>query len=240
MSAQVTARPTGPGRRGEDGLTLVELAIASAIAISMLLASSVSITATGHASQSEIAQGSTTNQAITDAAALQTFLSGAYDSGSVAGVSTECAGGSSGQAFPTGQGPFVSATSTDVMFCGFRNSSLTSYTYEIHFTNCDAKSVCTLKVDQEPDPSCASACTVSTVFVASGVSDQGAKVGGGTVAPFTFYTYDGTSSPPSWQTTSTLGAIEAVQVSMTVYGSTGAGTAVERLIALPNTITGGA
>lgn len=225
-------------RRDESGLTIIEMLIASSIALSMLVAVSIGLTASGGASMREGTQGATTNQAIIDAAALQTFLSGAWTSGSLAGVSTQCSNGANGpgNAFPSGQGPFVTATSTDVMFCAFRNNSPTAYTYEIHFTNCTTKHVCTMKVDQQPAPGC-SPCTVDTVVAAPGVSNQGATVGGTLVAPFVYYFYNTSSS--SWQTTTTLSQIQAVQVSFTVYGSSGAGTSVQRLISLPNTIAGG-
>ena len=79
-------------RRGEDGLTLVEMLIASSIALTMLMAASVGLTASNGASNREVTQGATTNQAIVDAGELQTFLAGAWTSGSVAGVSTQCSG----------------------------------------------------------------------------------------------------------------------------------------------------
>jgi hypothetical protein len=225
-------------RCNEDGLTLVEMLIASSIALTMLMAASIGLTASNGASNHEVTQGATTNQAIVDAGNLQTFLAGAWTSGSLAGVSTECSSGTGGpgNTFPGGQGPFVTATSTDVMFCAFRNNSPTAYTYEIHFTNCNAKHVCTLKVDQQPVPGCTT-CAASTVMSAPGVSNQGAKVGGVSVSPFVYYCYNTSSS--SWQSTSTLSQIQAVQVTFTVFGSTGAGTSVQRLISLPNTIPGG-
>jgi type II secretory pathway pseudopilin PulG len=225
-------------RRDESGFTVIEVLVASSIALTMLVSASIGLTASNSASNREVTQGTTTNQAIIDAEALQTYLSGAWTSGSLAGVSTQCSNGPNGpgNSFPSGQGPFVTATGTDLMFCAFRNNSPTSYTYEIHFSNCDTKHVCTLKIDQAPAPGCTT-CKWNNLVSAPGVSSQGATVGGVLVAPFVYYYFDTATS--TWQTTTALNQIQAVQVTFNVSGSTGSGTSVQRLITLPNTIAGG-
>jgi len=233
----VSRRRAAGGRRigrGEEGFTLTEMMIAGIIASALLVSSSIAMTITNRASDTESTQGATTNEVLLAAQAVQSYLSGAWtSSGSLGGVSTACSGGSTGQLFPATQGPFVSASKNDIMFCGFRSNSSTSDTYEIHFTRCTAAGVCTLQIDQEPGPGC-SPCTVDTVFTVSGVSDAG--------TPFTYWDYNSgwsqvtTSDPvPSTQ----LASIQAVQVSLTTVGTTGAGTNVKRLVLLPNTLSGG-
>jgi len=172
--------------------------------------------------------------------AIQLELSGGWATPTnVAGITSSCTDGDSGgtTAFAPGNGPFVSAGATSIMFCGFRNSSTTSYTYDIHFTACTTSDICTLAIDREPGFHC-SVCTPLRVFAMDGVSD--APSGSPAAGPFTYWYYDAAaSSPPYWQPTSTLSQIQAVQVSFTLTGASGSGTKVQRMILLPNTLAGG-
>jgi type II secretory pathway pseudopilin PulG len=226
----VTARPP------EAGFTLVEMTVAMLIAMVVLLSGSVAMSATTRATRLELNQGSTTNSALITAQAMQQALAGGWTTGTLGGVSNYCTdGGSSGQnGFPSGNGPFVSASSTSIVFCGFPNNQLISYTYKIYFTGCTASHVCTMAIDQEPGLLC-SVCTTVPRFRMAGVSNA---VTSSPPGPFSFWTYNASASP-QWQQTSTLNQIQAVQIALELTNPSGSGTFVQRMILLPNTLSGG-
>lgn len=170
------------GDRAQYGMTLVELMIAGGLAVSLLVSSSVALTANTHASRSEAGLGATTGAALVAAQAVEQALAGAWTSSSLAGISSVCSDGTANaNSFPSNQGPFVSAGATKVVYYGFRNNSSTSYTFQISFTKCSG-SLCTLEIDQEPAYGCSpKPCATSAVFSMAGVSDAG--------TPFVYY-YD--------------------------------------------------
>jgi len=218
-------------RREEDGLTLVELALAGLVGVALLTMAAVATTATVHSSRTEVQQGVTTEGAILAVQEVQQTLSSAWTPGSTGGVTSQCAGGADGQSWVTGNGPFVSVSATDIVFCGFRNNSSIAYTYELHFTHCTG-TLCTLELDQLGAPGCSPSCRSSVAFVQNGVSEVG--------IPFGFYTANG----GAWVTTATLSQIDAVQVTLVIpalnpTGTTaGNGTQVERLVVLCNAASG--
>ena len=224
------AGPTAACRRGEEGLTLVELAIAALLGVALMTMIAIATQATVHSSRTEVQQGATTSNAIVAVQGVQQALAAAWTPGAGSGVTSQCAGGSNGQSW-TASGPIVSATSTDIVFCGFRNNSSTAYTYELHFTNCSG-SLCTLKLVQQGAPGCSPHCYTSTVFADADVSNAG--------TPFAFYT----SSDGSWASTSTVSQIQAVQMTLVIPAMSPSGTALadgtqaQRLIVLPNTLGG--
>ena len=225
-----------PPHDDDRGFTLVEVMIASIIALALLVSASVAMTATTHAVRTESTQGSTTSSALIAVQEIQSLLGGTWTSGSLGGEPSVCSGGiqgSNSQLFPSGQGPFVTATGTDLMFCAFRNNSTTSATFEIHFTGCSTHNVCTLKIDQEPGPGVCP-CTVNTIFSMPGIYDGGT----GANAPFV-YDYYQTTNPVGWTSTSQLNQIQAVKLTLSVSGGGGSGTNVQRLVLLPNTLAGG-
>jgi type II secretory pathway pseudopilin PulG len=222
--------------REEAGFTLVEMTVATLIAMVVLLSGSVAMSATARATRLELNQGATTNSALTTTQAVQQALAGGWTTGTVGGVSNYCTDGSAnGQTgFPTGNGPFVSASATAIVFCGFPNNQLISYTYKIYFTGCSTSHVCTLAIDQEPGLLC-SVCTTVPRFRMAGVSNALTTSPPG---PFSFWTYNASASPP-WQQTSTLSQIQAVQLALRLTNPSGSGTFVQRMILLPNTLAGG-
>lgn len=217
----------------EAGFTLVETMIASIVALVVLTMISFSVITLTQTSVGAIQRGSSTGPALLVAQEIQQVLSGAVDPTSArAGVTFDCSFGSSGQEWPqsAGQGPFVSASSNDIMFCGLRNGSSTAYTFELHFVgNCASTSTCTLELDQEPAPSC-SPCNAQEVYSATGVSSSG--------APFSFYTESG-SSWTSLTPACTLdpicnyGDIEAVEATLQVQPSSTRASTIQRMILLP-------
>jgi hypothetical protein len=227
----VSAPRSGRRRRGEEGLTLVELAMAGVLGVALLTTIAVATTAVTHSSRAEVQQGVTTGNAIVAIQAVQQALSAAWTPGSTSGVSSQCAGGRHGEAWESGTGPFVSVEPSDIVFCGFRNNSSTPYTYELHFTDCEDH-LCTLVLDQQGAPGCSPHCLETTVYTDTGVSDAG--------TPFAYYT----SSGGSWAPTTNLSQIQAVQVTLTIPAlgpsgkSEGNGSQVQRLLILPNTLGG--
>ena len=139
----------------------------------------------------------------------------------------QCAGGSNGQAFTDGNGPFVSATASDIVFCGLRNNSSTAYSYHLHFADCSGSGICNLQIDRYAPPGC-SPCHTTTVFTMANVSDAG--------TPFVYDYYDRGSA--AWEPTAVLSQVQAVQVTYTVAASGVSGTTVKRLVLLPNTLGG--
>jgi len=236
---------TAPNVRGtggrEEGFTVIEVVVASLILVTMLVTASVALTATTRASNSEAGQGATTSSAIIAAQEVENLLGGAWTPAATGGVSTLCAGGTGGQSFATGQGPFVTATTTTLMFCGFSVNASTAYTYDIHFTGCTSSNVCALQIDREPAPNC-NPCSSLTVFKLQGVSDSG--------TPFVYDYYDTSTTPGTWTCVnaapsctgqppaSALSTVQAVTVTLTTTTAKGAGTQVTRKILLPNALGG--
>jgi len=221
----------GRRRRDEAGLTLVEMLVGGLLGIGLLTGIAVATQATVHSSRTEVQQGVTTSNAIVAVQAVQQALSAAWTPAAAGGVTSQCAGGADGESW-TASGPIVSATSTDVVFCGFRNNSTVAFTYELHFTGC-VNHLCNLQIDQLGAPGCSPHCHASTVFVDGDVSDLG--------TPFAFYSAAG----GSWAATASVAQIQAVQVTLVVpaIGPTGTslgdGTQVQRLVELPNALGGG-
>jgi hypothetical protein len=217
----------------ENGFTLVEVLIACVVSTVVLIMMSTSVITLTQTSVGAIKRGSSTGPALVLAQDVQQLLAGAWNPGTSSGVTSDCAGGASGQSFPSGSGPFVSATSTDIVLCAVRPDSSVAYTYELRFAGCDDTGFCTLELDQEPPQGCTS-CTSQIVSDMGRVSDVS--------APFTFYYESGSGWTTLTPSSSTLGEIEAVQAVLDVEpsGTTGTtGTTIQRMILLPCTLANG-
>ncbi|MHB1712581.1 MAG: PulJ/GspJ family protein, partial [Acidimicrobiales bacterium] len=138
-------------------MTLVELMVAMTLFVVVITIGFVVTTAMLTTTTSTQQQGFLTGAAQNGIQTLREFFAGAVPAQRIVTPSgtqlyaDECAGGTGGQPFPTGQGSFVSASATDVIVCALRSGANTAYTYEISFTagSC-IKGICTLTVDQEP------------------------------------------------------------------------------------------
>lgn len=203
---------------------MVEMMVASAVALVVLTMISTCVITLLQTSVGAVQSGSSTGPALLVAQEVQQVLSGASQPGSA----SDCSGGSSGQPFPAQQGPFVSASGNGIMFCAVLGNSSTEHTYELHFTgSCSSTNTCTLELDQEPSPGC-SPCTVREVYSAAGVSDSG--------TPFTYYYDPGTSWTELSPSPGNLGLIQAVEATLVVQPSGTSASAVHRMILLPHTL----
>jgi hypothetical protein len=220
-------------RRDEAGFNLVEMLVGGLLGLGLLTGVAVATQATVHSSRTAVQQGVTTSNALVAVQAVQQMLAGAVIP-TAGGFTDQCAGGNDGQAW-TASGPIAAATTApaDLQFCGLRNNSSTAYTYELHFTNCTGN-LCTLQLDQFGALGCDPHCHTVIVFAQSDVSKQG--------TPFAYYK---AASGGSWSTTSTVGQIQAVQLTFVVPALSPTGTAladgtqVQRLVVLPNALGGG-
>lgn len=198
--------------------------VASAVALVVLTMISICVVTLTQTSVGAVERGSSTGPALLVAQEVQQVVSGA----TTPGPGSDCAGGSSGQPFPSQQGPFVSASDNDIMFCAVRSNSSTEYTYELHFTgSCSSANTCTLELDQEPSPGC-SPCTVRDVYSATGVSNSG--------TPFTYYYDPGSSWTELTLSSNNLGLIQAVEATFDVQPSGTSASAIQRMILLPSTL----
>ncbi|HUY63013.1 MAG TPA: prepilin-type N-terminal cleavage/methylation domain-containing protein [Acidimicrobiales bacterium] len=224
--------------RPEDGFSLVEFIVASALMVVVLAMVSLATTTSVKVTRQGVLSGLTTGPAQLAAQEIQQIASGAFVPANAPSMTTNCANGNTGAAFPAGTGPFVStadSTSTDLWLCSYRMGTQTSYTFEIHFTQCNSSQVCTLEVDQQGAVGCTSPCAATTVAAIPNVSDAG--------APFTYDYY----SSGTWTTASQplssaqLPAIQAIGINLsspvTAAGNGNAAT-VMRTILLPNTLNG--
>jgi hypothetical protein len=145
-----------------------------------------------------------------------------------------CSNGSAGQAFPSGQGPFVSASATDVVLCSVRSGGNTAYTYHVYFSSgCTTNGTCSLVIDQDapptglnttgwtPSPLARTIETVSSVVC-------GACNGVTTTLPFAFSTSASAvflNTPSQLAvTTANLSSIQAVKVTLTLATATKSST----------------
>jgi len=173
----------------------------------------------------------------------------------------ECAGGTSGQSFPTGQGPFVSASGTDVVLCAVRSGANTAYTYEVHFTGTGCASggngICTLAIDQEPPPTGstpppgstpAPVSATRTVESIASVQCTPCISATGTL-PFVFSTTPAnpalmpavTSPPQATVSTANVSSIQAVNITLVLATSTSRSVTTTTLtsqVSLPNALGG--
>jgi hypothetical protein len=219
-------------RGGEEGMTLTEVVIASAIALVVVAVSSVAISTALSVSETANETGTTTGPALAAANAVEQVLTDAFiPAGVPATVTSDCTNGSAGTALSgSSNGPFVSAadtTSTTLYVCSTFPGTTTAYTYEVTFTSCSSSNVCTLAIERWAAPGCSSPCTAKVVEAFSGISDAA-------TTPFSYYT----DNP--WGTTSTLSSIESVRVDLEAPTLHSHGTAAEvrRTVVLPNTLMG--
>jgi type II secretory pathway pseudopilin PulG len=213
---------------GDDGFTLVEILVAAALFMVLMAMVFTSTVISGQVSSNSMRQGATTDAALTAADEIQRVLSSAIDptaSSFPGDVTNDCSGNDSGTAtFQHGDGPFATApTDSDVAVCGVLPGSSAAYTYEVGFTGC-ANNVCTLTVTKWP--ACGSGLEAVTVDAERGVSDD--------PSPGVFAFEHATAS--GWSPTTTASDIQAVHVTLAVPASGGAGTTIDRLVLLPNTL----
>lgn len=221
-----------PSPRGEEGFSLPEVLVAVLIGAVVLSMVSMAAVATTRSASDATALGSSTGPALIAVDGVQQILSAATDAAPFDGA-FDCAGTTSGGAFPSGTGPFAATptmpSSNSIEFCAVRSGSTTAYTYELYFPNATGctGTTCTLELDQWPAEGCTgTTCTTVVVSKWADVSDA---------SPFTFYCYSG-----GWTTSGcTAGSIEAVRVSLTVSAPGDEGVAVQRMVVLPNTLNGG-
>lgn len=226
----------GNGRGApEAGLSAVEVMVAAALFAMVLAMTFTATSVTTKDTARQVGQGTATDTATVVAGELRAVLAGAVDPASLpSGITDDCSGSVAGAAFPPDQGPFVSATPTAVALCVLGAGSSTAYTEQVQFANgCDAASVCTVTVIRWPKPGSGG---TSTVFEQTGVSDGS--------APQAPLGYDeesgGTWTTVAAPTAANLVQVEAVQLSVTVPGTAGgSSTTIERVVLLPNTVTGG-
>lgn len=234
-------RPSGD----EVGNLLVEVVIAStvlSIVVSMVFVSTGTMT---RVTATDVRRGSLTGFAATGAAEVEQLLTNAWtpQNPNGVGVTDDCAGGSQGETFPVGQGPFVSASGTDVWFCSIRSGSHTAATYELHFTGCNVSGVCTLQADRQPAPGTTGAAV--TVLAVDDVSCPACVGVAGAPSPFVFLdesTGAGTVLNPGGAMAAVAAAalhrIDTVDLTMTVTAAGTDGTTVTQTVALPNTAGG--
>lgn len=147
--------------REDAGLTTIELLIATMLLVIVVTIGFLVTTAMVGQANATQRSGSLTGPAQNGMQVLRELFSGAVPAQSVTSPGTVgsqlyadgCASlVPSGAAFPPGQGPFVSATGTDVVLCVVRSGANSAYTYHISFTGsaCATTGNCTLTVQQEP------------------------------------------------------------------------------------------
>lgn len=147
--------------RDDSGLTAIELLIAAILLVVVVTIGFLVTTAMVGQANATQRTGSLTGPAQNGMQVLREFFAGAVPAQSVVAPSGTpgsqlyadgCANGSGGAAFPTGQGPFVSATGTDVVLCLVRSGANSAYTYHVYFSGstCATTGNCTLTVDQDP------------------------------------------------------------------------------------------
>jgi len=224
---------------GEDGFTLVEVMVASVVALLVLGMASVSTIAMTSRSVGAIQRGSATGPALLAAQDVQQTLSRAWTPNSTSNVSSDCAGGKNGQTFVTGNGPFVplsgtSVSATDLMFCAVDvRSPTTAHTYELRFTGCNISSICSLELDQEPAYGCTGTCNPVIAWTMNGISDAG--------SPFTYFESTSWTTPVA-PSQVTLDEVQAVEVTLAVSNSAVGGSSsesIQRMVLLPNTLPNG-
>lgn len=224
----------------EDGFTLVEVMVASFVALVVLCMASMSTIALTRTSVGAIQRGSATGPALLAVQDVQQILSRAWTPNTTSDVTSDCAGGTDGQSFQSGNGPFVPlsgapVSATDLMFCAVdEHDASTAHTYELHFTNCSGAGQCDLELDEEPAYGCTGTCSAQVAWSMDGVSDTG--------TPFSYFESTSWTTPvaPSHVT---LDEVQAIDVTLAVTNAATGGssaTSVERLVLLPNTLpTGG-
>lgn len=224
--------PAAPGRptarcSGDAGLSLVELLITATVLLVALTAAFTATVTSSRVAARTVSQGTATDRAMTVVGELQSLLSGAVVPALLpTTVQSDCSGSATGAAFPSGQGPFVVASSTSVALCTLRPGATTAYTEDVAFSSCAQSSMCTLTVSQWPAPSGGSA---TTIYQQTAVSDATSPV-----APFVYEQ----ATAAGWAPTTVDAAIEAVQLTVATGASGGATTTVQRVVLLPNTLPG--
>lgn len=228
---------------GEEGISLVETMVASAITLVVIMA--VFITSWGVLSSSESAneEANTTAPAALAANAVEQLVDNAIVPDGTGAIMSNCTD-SVGNALTGDYGPFVYAgsgdpttllpTSTMLSLCSLRPGTSTADTYEISFTTCGGGSC--LAIDRQ---SCTGAsCSTSRVDEYTGLTSSNPSGN----SPFTYF-----ESSPSWAEvtpeitpTSNLGRISAITVDFSVPTSHGKAESAEvsRTVVLPGTLGG--
>lgn len=252
--------------RDESGLSLVELLMAMTLLVVVITIGFVVTTTLVRGTDATQRTGNLTGTAQDGMQVLRELFAGAVPAETVSTpVGTQlynngCAGGTSSQAFPTNQGPFVSASATDVMLCSVRSGANTAYTYEIYFdgTTCNSAGggICTLEVYQEPLPTGTTitgakptAVTTPTRVESIANVECGPCVGSTGTLPFVFSTTPANSSlmpaitspPQTTVSTSYLSSIQAVDITLILTSSTNRSVSTATLsgqVMLPNALGG--
>lgn len=225
----------------ESGLSLVEVLVASTVALIVLLAVSSTVYMAGKTTTTTIHQGSALPGGLFAAQDAQRALASAWDPhlGAVSGITNDCSTSAAGttQFTDSGgtQGAFVSTATNEVAFCGFIPGSSVAYTYDLYLgpTN-GCTSSCTLTLVQWPcavswDPSC-SATSKSVKWAVSGIS-QGALNG-------TAFLYK-KESGGSWSTQASPDhTTQVVELDLTAVNSSTNGPEIVRDVVLTGALKG--
>ncbi|HZU79208.1 MAG TPA: hypothetical protein VE991_04780 [Acidimicrobiales bacterium] len=230
--------------RDESGVSLVEMVIATAVSLVVLLAVTATVNIANDTTSKTYRQGASLPAALFAAQSIQRALGSSYDPylGSLNGtITNDCATTSAGTTQYTDSGGtsgiFVSSGTNEVTFCGFTPGSSTAYTYDLYlgptkpcFTSC------TLTLVQWPctvagmgDASCAGT-TLSTKWVVSGVS-QGSLHN----AVFTYKSISGAT----WSTApSPSSSTQVIEIDLQGVQYSSSGPEVVRDVVLPASLKG--
>lgn len=230
-----------PISREEDGVTLVEVMVASAISLVIVLAVSSTLYISGKTTTNAFNQGGALPQALFAAQDAQKAIASAWDPalGTVNGITNDCATTSAGTTQFTDSGgtsgPFISVSTNEVTFCGFLPGASNSYTYDLYLgPTKGCTSSCTLMMVQWPcsvtwDASC-SVTTTSVKWAISGVS-QGSLDG----KAFTYKKESG----GSWSVqASPDNTTQVVEVDLLAKGTSGSSNEIVRDVVLPIALKG--
>ena len=259
--------------RDDSGLTAIELLVATMLLVIVVTIGFLVTTAMVGQANATQRSGSLTGPAQNGMQVLRELFAGAVPAQSVTAPGTSgtqlyadgCANGSGGGAFPSGQGPFVSATGSDVVLCLVRSGANSAYTYRLSFTgsSCATTGVCSLTVQQEPPltgwsaPATPKPAVVSVPTTIETISNvlctQCITLSPTGTLPFVFWnstTGAGTAlnsaGPPSTNPTvptASLSTIQALDVTLTITssanhaGSTATETLTSRVF-MPNALGG--
>jgi hypothetical protein len=213
-------------RRDESGLSLAEVMIASTISLAVLVMVAISLQAASGTATRSLSQSQTLAGPLVAAQEGQRILSSAWTpTTGVSSVTNDCTSNKTGSSFASGNGPFVSVSSTDLQFCSFDLGATTAYTYELYLTSTGCSTTTCLRLEKWPAPGC-SPCTVTTKWTVPAL---------GSASTFGTYYYLGTTLTA----TSTLSQIQVVKLDMTASATSSlGGTRVQRYAVLSNTLGG--
>jgi prepilin-type N-terminal cleavage/methylation domain-containing protein len=221
---------------GEGGFTLIEVSIASAVALLLIGVVFLTVSATLASQESSLEEGSTTAPPLLAVNAVEQLVNNAFIPNGTTPITSNCYSGSQ-QPLTSADGPFLPSslpTATTLWICAIRPGTTIASTYEVSFTSCGGTSC--LAIDQWTG--CASSCTLTRVDAFSGVSDSppaGSPQLG--TQPFTYY--DGPTQLPSISS-SNVNDITAIRLDFSAPTSHNKAepTEVVRTVVLPATLGG--